>query len=360
MTAPHIKHTAVRIAVSAAFLLSCLFIKQTAAAVGAAVSMCIGQLIPSLYVFLILANLYPPITVSHPEKRLPRGFFGTLLLTVTGGFPIGAVCVRRAYQNGQISLRTAKRLSLVMCCCGPGFLVNFVGGSLCGSTAAGWLMFAAQILTLLPEVWFALLRTDPPERNQTKIFVSSGLSESLLAAAKSMANICTVVILFYAVNGMLSPLLIRIPPVCRELILGLIEVTAGCGTLHSVSGMTRLCLLAFFCGFGGLCVHIQIYGILKECAPRAVLFTAARLFHAFIQTGVFYLLAKVTGLMQRLSAANCIAVNQDIPAANSTTSPTMTLLLVCSTLLFCAACAAKLPDAEKFKSKKFWRRYRQS
>lgn len=246
MTAPHIKHTAVRIAVSAAFLLSCLFIKQTAAAVGAAVSMCIGQLIPSLYVFLILANLYPPITVSHPEKRLPRGFFGTLLLTVTGGFPIGAVCVRRAYQNGQISLRTAKRLSLVMCCCGPGFLVNFVGGSLCGSTAAGWLMFAAQILTLLPEVWFALLRTDPPERNQTKIFVSSGLSESLLAAAKSMANICTVVILFYAVNGMLSPLLIRIPPVCRELILGLIEVTAGCGTLHSVSGMTRLCLACLF------------------------------------------------------------------------------------------------------------------
>ena len=50
-----------------------------------------------------------------------------LLLSVTGGYPIGAKSCNELYKNGNAGTEECKRASMFMVCAGPGFLVSFIG-----------------------------------------------------------------------------------------------------------------------------------------------------------------------------------------------------------------------------------------
>lgn len=330
-----------RAAVILLVLFSCIFSAEVMDAVKSAVMLCIRQLIPSLFVFLIFANLYPaPNAAPNPLAKklaLPGGFFGILFLTLTGGFPVGAICVRRAWERGQLSLKQAKRLAAVLFCCGPGFLVNFIGVSLCQSAAIGWLMLAAQALTLLigVGVYCLLSRKESAPASQTRFAPEAfHLTAGVMVGAKSMLAICAIVIFFFAVNSMLSPLFSILPPQIQEILAGLTEVTSGCSSLSSFAGNTRISLLLFFCGFGGVCVHLQIYGILKECAPFYPAFAAVRLLLSAVSVGIFRLMQ--TLLLPDPVTADCIGISQTVHM-QQTASPMVFVLLITTTLLFCAS-----------------------
>lgn len=334
-----------RAAVMLLVLLSCFFSADVMTAVKDGISLCTHQLIPSLFVFLIFANLYPaPDAAQGPLAKklsLPGGFMGILFLTLTGGFPVGAICVRRAWERNQLSLKQAKRLSTVLFCCGPGFLVNFVGVSLCQSAAIGWLMLAAQTITLLLGIgaYSLLSRKGPAPDTQTQPAPEKfDLTAGVLAGARSMFAICAIVIFFLAIRCMLSPLLAMLPKQLCEILAGLTEVTSGCSALSSFAGNTRICLLLFFCGFGGVCVHLQICGILKECAPFYPAFAAVRLLLGAVSVGIFRLMQLI--FLPEPVTTDCIEISQTISMQQSTASPMVFVLLITTTLLFCASFTA--------------------
>ena len=67
---------------------------------------------------------------------------------------------------------------------------------------------------------------------------------------------CGFVIIFIVSNNLLKLL-----PIHTELISIILEITSGvinCNHILSIEGV------AFFIGFGGICVHFQIFGIIKD------------------------------------------------------------------------------------------------
>jgi hypothetical protein len=102
---------------------------------------CVSNLVPSLFLYMILASyisgskisLYIGAILGKPVTKLlklPKSSASAILLSLIGGYPVGAKCVANAYKNNLLTKSQAKKLSLITVCSGTGFTLNFVGLSL--------------------------------------------------------------------------------------------------------------------------------------------------------------------------------------------------------------------------------------
>ncbi len=335
-----------------AVILCCLCSARVIQAVKVGIDLSLKQLIPSLFLFLILSNLYPNCALSAPKaSKLPPGFWGMLSLTLTGGYPVGALCIRKAYSTGTLSASEAKKLSLILFCCGPGFLIGYVGSGLCGDSRIGLYLYIAQILTVLLGIvcylLFAKKRPISPEFEHKTADLD--LSAAVLSAVKSMANICGTVIFFLSLQAVFFPLTEYLPTAWVQLLSGILEVTSGCAGLRVLTGEGAVLLMGFFCGFGGICVHLQICGILKECAPRYILFAAVRVISAILSVGIFKLMTVLFPISYRDAA--CMSIDTALTPQSASVSPTVFVLLIsCSILLiasFFGEIGFELPQKRK-------------
>ncbi len=322
-----------------------LFSKEAAASVGIGIRLCIEQLIPSLFLFLVVSGLFP--TGSGGRKRrfspFPSGIAGMLFLAFTGGFPVGAMTVKRAAEDGRINLSEAKRLACCLVGCGPGFLISFVGEGLCGSRLTGvWMLLSQTLSGILLTIAVLLFQKKDAARLKKHIAApapkprGSALVSSIQSAVRAMASICGAVIFFFGIRGVLERWLAFLPDAACEIVFAFLEVTSGCSGLKAVSGELRLILLSFFCSFGGICVHLQLYSILGKYAPKYAVFLTLRLLHASLSAGIFSLCCRV---FPQMSAA-CFTVEHSISPQSSSPSPIIFVLLMLTTLLFCASCNA--------------------
>ncbi len=345
-----------RIQFSRAFVLvllclGCIYSQNISLSVKTGLHLCIEQLIPSLFLFLALANLYtPPIQKQNRILKmlhLPSGFMGMFFLTCIGGFPVGAACVQNVYSQSLLASAQAKKLSCIMVCCGPGFLLGFIANGLSAGAKAGWFLLISQLTVLLIclGIYSFSCRHDAPILLQNSTALPSSFSDSMFHSAKSMANICTTVLFICGIRGAITPLLIHLPQKITSIIWGLTEVASGCSGLHEFDYQTTLLLYAFFCSFGGFCVHLQIYGILKN-KPSYFKFAGIRLLCAAANTAIFKLLTILSPIMPPDSA--CIALNPAIQPQSSTSSPVIFFLLLLTTLLFCASCITFLHRERTF------------
>jgi hypothetical protein len=101
--------------------------------------------------------------------------------------------------------------------------------------------------------------------------------EAVRDASSGMLSIGGWVVLFAAFGGICEEVL----PACaaRDILLSLLDVSTGVCRLQSGFPLT---MTAFAVGFGGLCVHFQIFAALRELAAHKLLFFAVR----FVQGGL--------------------------------------------------------------------------
>ena len=109
---------------------------------------CIEVLVPSLFLFMALSSYAVKSgfaqTLSRPFGRmsrflfrLPSDAFTAIILSVIGGYPVGAKVASMLYERGQLSESEAQKTACIAVCAGPGFLMNYVGRALLGSQSAG-------------------------------------------------------------------------------------------------------------------------------------------------------------------------------------------------------------------------------
>ncbi len=112
-----------------------IFSKECADGAFSGVEMCINVLIPSLFPFMAVSSFTVKSGISDflgkPFGKIMKSVFGLspcfapiLLLSVTGGYPIGAKSCNELYKNGNAGTEECKRASMFMVCAGPGFLVT--------------------------------------------------------------------------------------------------------------------------------------------------------------------------------------------------------------------------------------------
>lgn len=262
------------------------------------ISFCIGVLLPSLFLFMIIASYivesgvatlldkpFSKITLSL--FRLPGCCSSAIILSLIGGYPVGAKLTYSLYEKGLITQSQAKKLSYFAIGAGPGFLINYIGSALLNNKSIGNILLISQSVSVIISGIIAgrVIKSE----TYTKVdFVKKGAlsGEAFVKSVKNgcsaCVNMCAMVVVFSAIIEIVKTLLSGNKKL-SDIITALLEITTGCNVM---CGKYPLTLIAFMVGFSGICVHFQVFSALKDIR---------------ISKGVFFVFRILGGILTAIS-----------------------------------------------------------
>ena len=276
---------------------------------------CAQILIPSLFPFMVLSSFVvncgisrilsrflAPVTKSF--FRLPGSTGVTILLSMFGGYPVGARGIRTLLDRGLITQEEGARMLCFAVGAGPAFVIFAVGCSLLHDVTMGVILFAAQAATQLI-LGFAsrfLCKNDTYKQNTPDnakpMPFADAFVQSCADGVLGILNLCGMVVLFSSLMGILQSggaqslfeSLLTSCGVSREaassILPILFEVTGGCNKAASAGASYEL--MAFAIGWGGLSVHFQVYSAVGELPVKRLLFMLFRLLQGVLCAGITY------------------------------------------------------------------------
>ncbi len=330
-----------------------IFSADAASGVSAGLRGAAELLVPSLFPFMAVSAfvirsgaadsigaLLSPVT--RRIFRLPASCAAAIFLSFAGGFPVGAKCVRLLYERGSINARQAEQMMSFCVCSGPAFLITGVGTLLLHNTSLGVTLYFSQLISgIIIGIAAGFIYGRGDISGQTKLPVkdetpeirpdtkSAGLTGAFISsvtdAAGSVISLTAMVAIFggfirvcdaSGVNGSISTALRFLGadiPFADNFFYILTEVTRASSSI--AEGGCPLWLFAFAVGFGGLCVHFQIFAVLGDTGISRLRFFMFRLMNAFLSSVIVYIVcsadqqavsASVTlnGTMVEYSSAN--------------------------------------------------------
>jgi len=248
--------------------------KEIQKGIGDGLELCGGIIIPSLFPFMALAGfisrtgaakiLAKPLEWVVPTLfRIPKEASGTVLLSLIGGYPVGASSVAMLCAEGYVDRKSGSRMLTFCANAGPAMAVVAVGKGLLGNIYAGWIIYFSHIAAAFVTGWI-FARFAPPVLKTKSQFahkyqsLPNAFVGAVSDASLQMLTVCGYVTLFSALTALLKSR--DLEPLCA-----LAEVT--CGTKWAAqSGMSAAILCAIL-SFGGFSVMCQIsslsHGIIR-------------------------------------------------------------------------------------------------
>jgi len=319
------------------FVLLFIFSEKFLEGLNSGLITCVKIVIPSVFPFLIasslagsgeipkkLKNLLNPIT--RFLFRLPAESITAILLGLFGGYLSGAKAVQSLCLNGELTKSQANRLMLFCINAGVGFSVNAVGNAmLCSRDAGKVLLCSLCISSLITGILSGLLPEDNDKTDNRNIKTLPPFSEAFVngvnSASQSMLAACGFVALFSGIgavaDGYIKNETVRLSLSC------LLEVTKGCA---DITGTASLPIIASVCAFGGICVHLQIFSMVRDInIPRFYIF---RITHAVTA----YIICRIILYFHPIESAVFLAFSENA-AVFSFSAPAAISLLFLSFLL---------------------------
>ena len=309
----------------------------------------LNLLLPSMLIFLIFSNALmasglAPLTaspfrfLSNRIFRIPENEIVIVVLSLVGGYPVGAKLLSDGVKEGRILPETASRMLAYCVNCGPAFLISGVGVGIFRSLRLGVMIYLSQIAACILIGGLSGIGRRDCKISHKKQFsspVPQGgsviLVNAVTDAIRSMAIICGFVVAFSAFLPVISSLLSKLPAEIGYFLRGLLEVTTGCANLSLFENYDPVLLAALFTGFGGICVHLQVCAMLKGSGVSMKRFYLWRIpYIAFSMLSLKGMLMLFPGITQTLG------IRHDIKNQVFSVSPAATffLVLLCIMLLF--------------------------
>ena len=251
--------------------------------------MCLNVLVPSLFPFMAVSSFIVKSGLAYqlgkPFSKITRFVFGLsgqfapiIILSLIGGYPVGAKGISALVQSGDISDDEAEKALMFCICAGPGFIVNFVGNSIYQNKKIGLIIFVSQILSvLILGIIINIISKNNFSNKESKhksIPMSNAIVEATLDSTKGIVSICAFVILFSAFAGIVDEIINNVE--FKNYLYCLLEVC------NAVKYNSQLELVAFAIGFGGLCVHFQIFSAVKNVKFKKATFFFIRIIQGLI------------------------------------------------------------------------------
>ena len=310
------------------------FSKECARGILDGILFCIEVTVPSLF-FFMTASAYlvksgaaraltkPLDRISRFLFRLPYPALTAILTALVGGYPTGARCAAMLCEEGELSREQAEKTAIIAVGAGPGFILSFIGSALLGSPPAGAILLAAQIIGTLMTGIIAgrMIKCGDAQPNPTKTTSKNNLIiESVTDASKAVFAMCSMIVLCSAVTQIVAA--ISSYKALTDICTALLEITAGCAAM---CGHYPMALIAFFTGFGGISVHLQIYAAMGDIPLRKGLFFLYRILQGIITSAAAYILLLVFPVEFRVFNS----VDLPLTAANYATIAGSAALILC-------------------------------
>jgi len=232
---------------------------------------CLYTIIPALFGFMAISSyllksgLYriifkPLFLLLRPIIKLTEEEFGIFLLSLFGGYPVGAKLLADKPQtvgHGNPTL-------LAFCYCpSPGFVISVAGIGLFSNPRAGLAVYLSNVLACVLLAFFLNLK-NPARRssgahNAPLQLTQETFTSSIISASSALFPVCAVIVAFGVIGGALSFIGIE-----STILFAFLEIS-------NVSALTPnpalLPLIAALFSFGGLCIIMQIPALTKGKVP---------------------------------------------------------------------------------------------
>lgn len=272
------------IAASLFALLIALFPQDAANGAGEALLLCGNSLIPSLFPYMVCANLLTSYGIadilSRRLNKFMRPIFGVggagalpLVMGLISGYPCGCDTVCSLYDSKAISKKEAVHLCAFTNNSGPLFIIGAVGAGLFNSREVGDIIYMVHVLSAIScGIIFGLFGREKGETVNNTFIRRETPSGAVYKAVMSVLTLCGYVIIFSVGLAILKKIQI-IGLICKLLTnlglsyssanllsTGLFEITSGIFGSKSVN----IPLICAVISFGGLSVLMQTRSILRK------------------------------------------------------------------------------------------------
>ncbi len=320
----------------------------------------VKMLVPSLFPFMLLSSFMIRSGASDSIGKmlsfmvkklfcLPGEAAAAIFLSFTGGFPAGASCVKALYQRKKLSSVQAEQMMMFCVCSGPAFLITGVGTILMHNTVSGVILYSAQLISgiILGIISGRIYKgSESPlgsQADEKNLNHKEGIGDSfILACSDAAGSVLGLTAMVAAFNMIIS--------VCSELgipkllggLIGLLsgdeyiadkafviltEVTSACN--EAVNSGCPLWVISLAVGFGGLCVHFQIFSILGNIKINKKRFFVFRAMNAFLSSVIVYTVCRF-----RQDTAEVFAQSGAVRAEVSSVSAVGACALIIMSIVF--------------------------
>lgn len=282
------------------------------------ISLCLNVLVPSLFPFMAASSFIVKSglaqKIGKPLGRITKALFGlsgsfapVILLSMLGGYPVGAKGISELAKSGAVPQKEAQKAALFSVCAGPGFIINFVGASLYNNKTVGLIILCSQIISVI--LLGIIINLFDKSKSEDCICaesfnkpcsVGTAIVESALDSSKGILGICAFVVLFSAFIEIIGQIISDSS--AENMLCCLLEV---CSAVNRLSQNCTLEMTAFAIGFGGLCVHFQIYSALGKVSVSKLLFFCIRIIQ-----GIFTALLTHFGAMLFLGTSEVFSTSK--------------------------------------------------
>ncbi len=271
--------------------------------------LCSGVIIPSLFPFIVLANLFLEMGLPNRvgmfftpiSKKLGISGAGSVafILGLVSGYPLGAITVSEMYSKGAFKKHEAEWLLGFCDNSGPAFIISVAGSAVFKSVGIGFFLYGVHILAA---VLTGLILKSRESGYSTAFFPPSStgfaaaFTNSVKHATGTMVTVCGFVVFFSVLvglldfNGAFSSLAGFLSShfgtelhFSRSLLTGILELSTGTSSMLGLSANAKnLALCSFLLGWGGICVHAQASAVIREGGLSPVRHTFGKLLHGFL------------------------------------------------------------------------------
>lgn len=332
-----------------------IFSKECAKGAVNGIELCLRVLVPSLFPFMAISSFIVKSGIADilgkPFEKPMKKIFGlsgcfapVFLLGLIGGYPVGAKGIFALKEKGNFTEQECEKASLFLVCGGPGFMVNFVGMSIYNNKKIGLILLLSQISSVIILGIVNNILSNNEKRNfknikrinkfnsnqkniknsqKNKISFSDSIVYSVYEASKGILSICSFVVLFSAVVEILNSFISNI--FIKNIILCTLEV---CNAVNSLSKTSNLVFIAFALGFGGICVHFQVFSALGNIKVNLYKFFIYRIFGGILSASFTFINLKIfAGTTSVFSTAK--ATNPTIYGGSILSGLALVILSIC-------------------------------
>ncbi len=343
-----------------------IFPKSVSSGIKSGINCCLDVLIPSMFPFMVVAAV---VTVSGLDEKfkfifakpakflfyLPPCTVPAIIISLFGGYPIGAYCIKSLYKSGAIN---EEQMNRMMCFCvnfGPAFIISALGQILLSNYNLGIILFLIQVFSsvLIAVIMGIIARIKKADfyykkaqlKNKNFSF-SQILIKACDSASKSLLGVCSLVTLFFGIISVLNDLglinfisclllrKINIPQyISNTLVLSTIEMTQSC-IMGAKNSATPYPTYSWIIGFGGICAHTQIISQLRDCPFKYSKFLIMRIINGLFTCAVTALVIKNPKKILPVSAQLTMNQAAEISKASPTHLGSIILLIFCVLFTF--------------------------
>ena len=269
-------------------------------------SLCINNLFPSLFPFMILANilmeygfveicseLFKPI-MNHLFKANSKGSF-VLALSIISGSPSNAKYLNELLDNKKINSYDAIKILTFTHFVNPLFIINTIGILFLDNKKLGIIILISHYLG---NIFVGIIFRGYHKYNHyEKINIKEAL-KTLKRKRKSFITILTnsiissintlLVILGVITTCLIITTIIDINPLYN----GILEITQGLKyiSISNLNILIKVLLTTFLISFGGFSIHAQSFSILSNHNIKYFPYLIARIIHGIISTIIVFIL----------------------------------------------------------------------